>query len=264
MTKPGRPIKVTVWNENVHERTHKRVQKVYPEGMHGAIAEGLQEQLGEGVVVRTATLEQDEQGLPQSLLDDTDVLTWWGHVAHGAVEDELVDRIQERVLAGMGLIVLHSGHLSKILRRMLGTACSLKWREADEREVIWTVNPSHPIAEGVPAAMVLDAHEMYGEYFDIPVPDDLVFISNFEGGEVFRSGCCFYRGKGRIFYFSPGHETYPIFYDPQIRKVLANAVRWAAVEPWAVDTKTEHAPMGWFADESIERGTVANNVLEDE
>jgi len=240
-------IKVTVWGENVHEHINERVAEVYPDGMHEAVAAGLREQLGDGVVVRTATLDQPDHGLTDEVLAATDVLTWWGHLAHADVPDELVDRIQARVLEGMGLIVLHSGHYSKIFRRLMGSACSLKWRESDDREVLWVIDPTHPIAEGLGPAIVIPEHEMYGEFFDIPTPDALVFVSWFSGGEVFRSGCCFHRGKGRIFYFSPGHETYPIYFQPEIRHVLGNAVRWAALpRPSSLDSTTSHAPTGWF------------------
>ncbi len=218
-------INVTVWNEFRHEK-EERIKAVYPDGIHGAIAEGLKKS-GE-FNVRTATLDEPDNGLPQSVLDSTDVLTWWGHMAHKDVKDETVDRVQKRVLEGMGLIVLHSGHFSKIFRRLLGTNCSLKWREADEREILWNVEPSHPIAEGIGDCIDLPAEEMYGERFDIPTPDKVVFIGWFEGGEVFRSGVTFERGHGRIFYFQPGHESYPIYYNEQIRKVISNASKWAA------------------------------------
>ncbi|HXT35314.1 MAG TPA: ThuA domain-containing protein [Chloroflexota bacterium] len=242
------PIQVTVWNENIHDREDPRTQAVYPHGLHNAIADSLRNSLGDRAAIRVATLEQPQHGLTADVLDSTDVLTWWGHVGHEQVEDAVVDRVQQRVLSGMGLIVLHSGHLSKPFRRLMGTSCSLRWREADDREVVWTVNPGHPITAGVPRAIVLPRQEMYGEYFDIPQPDELVFISSFTGGEVFRSGCCFQRGQGRIFYFSPGHETYPIYHDPHIGRVLANAVEWAAGGIRAAyDTTTSpNAPTGWF------------------
>ena len=242
------PIQVTVWNENIHDREDPRTQAVYPHGLHGAIADSLRNTLGDRAAIRVATLEQPQHGLTADVLDSTDVLTWWGHVGHEQVEDAVVDRVQQRVLSGMGLIVLHSGHLSKPFRRLMGTSCSLRWREADDREVVWTVRPGHPITAGVPAAIVLPRQEMYGEYFDIPQPDELVFISSFTGGEVFRSGCCFQRGQGRIFYFSPGHETYPIYYDPNIGRVLANAVEWAAAGTRAAydTTACPNAPTGWF------------------
>src|SRR5690606_21195901 len=166
--------------------------------------------------------------LTQAVLDNTDVLIWWGHMAHGEVQNDIVDRVQKRILGGMGLIVLHSGHFSKIFQRMMGTSCNLKWREADEKERIWIVNPAHPIAEGLPEFIEIPEAEMYGEHFDIPQPDELVMVSWFQGGEVFRSGCCFYRGMGKIFYFRPGHETYPIYHYSDVQKVIINGVKWAA------------------------------------
>jgi trehalose utilization protein len=217
-------IRVTVWGEFRHEKHNPKVAAVYPDGMHNAIAEGLN--AAGGFTVRTATLDEPEHGLTQEVLDSTDVLTWWGHVAHEDVKDEIVERVRQRVLNGMGLIVLHSGHFSKIFKALMGTSCDLKWREANERERIWVVEPGHPIAAGLPEAFELEHEEMYGERFDIPAPDTLVFLSWFQGGEVFRSGCCYNRGKGRIFYFRPGHETFPTYFDPNIRQVIANGVRW--------------------------------------
>lgn len=219
-------IQVTVWNEYRHELSDEDVRAVYPDGIHTAIATGLQEYAD--LVVRTATLDEPENGLPQPVLDTTDVLIWWGHKAHPEVPDDLVDRIQRRVLDGMGLIVLHSGHHSKIFKRLMGTTANLKWREATDKERIWVVQPGHPIVHGVGEYIELPVEEMYGEFFDIPQPDELIMISWFTGGEVFRSGCCFFRGKGKIFYFRPGHESYPTYFDPEIRKVIANGVRWAA------------------------------------
>jgi trehalose utilization protein len=226
-------LRVTVWNEGVHETTQPEIAAIYPDGIHGAIADGLREVLGDAVVARTATLADPEHGLTEEVLADTDVLLWWGHIAHDQVSDEVVERVRQHVLGGMGLIVLHSGHFSKIFIRMLGTTCSLRWRnpEGGERELVWTVNPTHPIAEGVEQPIVIEAQEMYGEFFDIPTPDDLVFISSFTGGEVFRSGVTFTRGRGRIFYFSPGDQEYPVYFHPQVRRVLANGVRWAAPAP---------------------------------
>lgn len=218
-------IRVTVWNEGRHEQKNEAVQKVYPEGIHHALATGL-DKFG-GFDIRTATLDQPEHGLTDEVIQNTDVMTWWGHMAHGEVKDEIVAKVHKRVLEGMGLIVLHSGHFSKILRRVLGTNCSLKWREAREKERLWNLEPGHPITEGIGEYIELPETEMYGERFDIPTPDKLLFISWFEGGEVFRSGCTWERGHGRIFYFRPGHETYPIFYNEEILRVISNAVRWA-------------------------------------
>jgi trehalose utilization protein len=223
------PLRVTVWNEFVHERAKPFVQKLYPDGIHAVLADALREQLGTDVEVRTATLDEPEHGLTEEVLGQTDVLTWWGHTAHDRVNDAIVDRVQRRVLEGMGLIALHSAHASKIFTRLMGTGCMLRWREAGERERLWVVAPSHPIASGLTHEYFeLARTEMYGEFFDIPQPEELIFISWFEGGEVFRSGCTFRRGRGRIFYFRPGHETYPIYYDSNVRRVIGNAVRWAA------------------------------------
>jgi trehalose utilization protein len=222
-------IRVTVWGENVHEQQDEAVRVVYPEGMHACIAAGLTTgEASEGIRARTATLDQPEHGLTEAVLEETDVLTWWGHRAHDRVEDAIVDRVQRRVLEGMGLIVLHSAHFSKIFRRLMGTPCSLCWREVGERERLWVCNPGHPIAAGVGSHVELEHEEMYGEPFAIPEPEETVFVSWFQGGEVFRSGVCYRRGAGRVFYFRPGHETHPTYHDPRIQRVLRNAVRWAA------------------------------------
>ncbi len=219
-------IQVTVWNEYRHEKTNEEVAKVYPDGMHAVIAQHLNAQ--PGIEARTATLDEPEHGLTEDVLAQTDVLTWWGHAAHAEVQDEVVERVYARVLDGMGLIVLHSGHFSKIFKKLMGTTCNLKWREIAEKERIWVVSQGHPIAAGLDEYFELPHTEMYGELFDIPQPDELVFISWFAGGEVFRSGCCFHRGSGKIFYFRPGHETFPIYYDENVLRVITNAVRWAA------------------------------------
>jgi trehalose utilization protein len=242
------PVRVTVWGENVHEQTEELVRERYPQGMHATIADGLGAVLGERVRARTATLDQPEHGLSEAVLGDTDVLIWWGHVAHDQVHDGVVERVHDAVLGGMGLLVLHSAHYAKIFRRLLGTSCSLRWRNDGERELVWSVDPAHPIAAGVPQPIVIEAHEMYGEHFDIPAPDELVFVSSFAGGEVFRGGCCFRRGAGRIFYFSPGDQDYPIYHHPDVRRVIANAVEWAAprAEIRRAASVSPESPRGWF------------------
>ena len=219
------PIRVTVWNEFRHERSDDEVRAIYPDGIHAVVADGLREA---GFPVRTATLDEPEHGLSETVLAETDVLTWWGHIAHDQVDDTVVARVHERVLEGMGLIVLHSGHFSRIFQRLMGTTCNLMWREAGERERLWVVDPAHPITTGLDTSFVIEHEEMYGEPFDVPAPDRLVLVSWFSGGEIFRSGCCYERGRGRIFYFRPGHETHPTYYQPEVRLVIANAVRWAA------------------------------------
>ncbi|HEY2556370.1 MAG TPA: ThuA domain-containing protein [Diaminobutyricibacter sp.] len=239
-------LSITVWNEGVHETTQPEIAAIYPNGIHGAIADGLAGLL-DGARIRTATLADPEHGLSEEVLADTDVLLWWGHIAHDQVDDAVVERVRAHVLAGMGLIVLHSGHFSKIFTRLLGTTCSLAWRNEAEREVVWTVAPTHPIAHGVEQPIVIDRQEMYGEFFDIPTPDDLVFISSFTGGEVFRSGVTFTRGRGKIFYFSPGDQEYPVYFHPQVRRVLANGVRWAApVEGERRVPEVSNPSVDWF------------------
>lgn len=221
-------IRVTVWNENVHEKQEgikERMAEFHPNGLHNTVADIVKE-LGDEVEVRTATLDQPEQGLPEEVLNTTDVLIWWGHAAHDQVDDALVERIHDRVLKGMGLIVLHSGHLSKILRRTLGTSCTLRWRD-DTYERIFCTDPGHPIAQGIPANFELGIEECYGEYFDIAKPDSVIFEGWFDIGEVFRSGCTWTRGYGKIFYFQPGHETNGSFQNQYVRKIIQNAVKWA-------------------------------------
>jgi trehalose utilization protein len=217
--------RVTVWNENRHEKTDQRVSKIYPKGIHGAIAAFLSED--QDLVTRTGTLDEPEHGLSESVLSTTDVLIWWGHQAHGEVRDDVAAAVQNRVLQGMGLIVLHSAHLSKPFVRLLGTSCLLRWREAGEKERLWVVEPGNPIVDGLGPFFEIPHEEMYGERFDIPVPDATVLISWFAGGNVFRSGCCFLRGNGRIFYFRPGHETFPTYHQKEVQQVIRNAVHWA-------------------------------------
>jgi trehalose utilization protein len=218
-------IRVTVWSEFRHEKKNPKVAALYPSGMHRTIADALGHQAD--LVVRTATLDEPEHGLTVEALEQTDVLVWWGHIAHHEVADDVVARVRARVLEGMGLVVLHSGHYSKIFKSLMGDTCSLTWREATDKERLWVVCPSHPIARGLGAYFELPAEEMYGEPFGIPTPDELIFISWFTGGEVFRSGATWRRGNGKIFYFRPGHETYPTYHNPQVQQVIANGVRWA-------------------------------------
>jgi trehalose utilization protein len=223
------PIRVTVWHEYRHERNKPGIAAVYPEGIHVVIKAALEKVLGDEVVVRTATLDEPDHGLPESVLQDTDVMLWWGHGYHAEVQDLIALKVVQRVREGMGLIVLHSGHYSKPFKLLMGTHCHLKWREAAEKERIWVVSPGHPITAGLTSDCIeIEHEEMYGEHFDIPDPDELIFISWFEGGEIFRSGCVWKRGAGRIFYFRPGHESFPTFYRDDIQRVIANGVRYVA------------------------------------
>jgi len=217
--------RVLVWNEYRHEQDEPAIASVYPDGIHGAIAAGLRLH---ALDVRTATLGEPEHGLTEQALAETDVLIWWGHMFHHAVDDAVVERVRLRVLAGMGLVALHSSQDSKIFKRLMGADCTVRWRDEGEKERLWVVAPEHPIANGLGPYFELDPEEMYGEPFGIPTPDELIFVSWFQGGEVIRSGCTFKRGLGRIFYFRPGHETFPTYFDDNVRRVLANGCRWAA------------------------------------
>jgi trehalose utilization protein len=229
-------LRVTIWNEFRHEQKNEAVRALYPNGMHAVIAQSFDDRFE----VRFATLDDPEHGLTEEVLASTEVLIWWGHRAHHEVQDAIVDKVHRRVLEGMGLVVLHSGHFSKIFKKLMGTTCNLKWREIGERERVWTVSPGHPIAEGIGEYFEIPHEEMYGEHFDIPEPDHLIFASWFQGGELFRSGCCFYRGQGKIFYFRPGHETYPTYYQTEVQRIICNATLWTA------PVKREHQTYGNF------------------
>lgn len=125
-------------------------------------------------------------------------------------------RGRDYVNRGMGVIFLHSAHMCRPMQLLLGTSCTLHWREED-KELIWCCDLAHPIARGVQNGIYLEEEEMYGEFFDIPKPDELVFISGFGGGEVFRSGCVWNRGYGKVFYF-----------QPEVRKIIRKIIRNAA------------------------------------
>ncbi|MGN0665171.1 MAG: ThuA domain-containing protein [Huintestinicola sp.] len=229
-------IKVTVWNEYLHELNQPEVAEIYPRGIHGCIAGFLGENAD--ITVRTATLSMPDNGLTEEVLADTDVLIWWGHMAHDKVDDETVRRVCRHVLGGMGFIALHSAHHSKVMKSLMGTTLNLKWRHGD-RERLWCIAPSHPIAKGVPEHFELPREEMYGEPFDIPEPDETLFLGWFSGGEAFRSGVTFRRGKGRIFYFQPGHEEYPVYHDGNVQKIITNAVYWACPSDRSAHGMTE-------------------------
>ncbi|MBE6688654.1 MAG: trehalose utilization protein ThuA [Ruminococcaceae bacterium] len=233
-------INVTVWNENYHEQREQKIRDIYPKGIHGCIAEFLA--VNNDICVRTATLDMPDCGLTDEILNNTDVLIWWAHCMHSQVPDELVEKIHDRVLRGMGLIVLHSGHHSKIFKKLMGQTGNLSWRDGD-RERLWNILPSHPITEGIGEYIELDREEMYGEPFDIPQPDELIFLGWFSGGEVFRSGCTWHKKNGKVFYFQPGHESNPTYYKPEIQKIITNAVRWAAPTRLTPPLECPHVPV---------------------
>lgn len=247
-------IRAVVWGENVHEQTNKVVADLYPTGIHGTIAETLN--AAGAITATTATLQEPDHGLTADRLAQTDVLLWWGHAAHGDVSDEVAQRVVEAVWSGMGFIALHSTHFAKPFKQLMGSACNLTWREAGERERLWVTSRNHPIAAGLPDHFELEHEEMYGEPFGVPEPLETVFISWFQGGEVFRSGLTYKRGAGHVFYFRPGHETYPTYHDPHVQTVLANAVRWAHNPAARVQGVTDapNVPVEQALEPLVERG----------
>lgn len=216
-------VKVTIFNEFAHERENQKVAEIYPEGIHMALKKGLED---DEISIRTVTLDTVSE-ITKELLDDTDVLIWWGHIRHHLVPDEIAILVKDAVLRGMGAIFLHSGHHSKPFKFLMGTSCNLTWREDGDRELLWVVNPAHPIAQGIGRFVNIEHEETYGEPFGIPEPQQTVFIANFEGGEVLRAGCCWRKENGKVFYFQPGHETFPIYYNEEILRIIKNAIHWA-------------------------------------
>jgi trehalose utilization protein len=258
-------MRVTVWAEPIELSSHPRLRALqaayhadtlthYPDGIHAVIRHGLEDQLGDAATVSVASLDDLDEGLGEELLANTDVLVWWSHTRNDEVSTPAAERVVRRVREhGMGLVVLHSALESKPFLALMGTSCRMeRWRQGDDAEAVWTVKPSHAIAQGVPPVFVIPREEMYAEFVDIPEPDELVFISSFSGGEICRSGCCFHRGKGRIFYFRPGHEAHPTFHQPEVRRVVANATQWAyspVLSPAIFDETWEvkQGEVGWFA-----------------
>ena len=221
-------MRVHIWAEDRPlPEAAEQMRSLYPKGVEGAIADCLREM--EGVTVTTSTMQGPMQGFDREILNRTDVLVYWSHKHWREVAEAHVDYLQNRVLEGMGLIVLHSAHASKLFARLMGTRTqSLRWRENDELQRYWIVSPAHPIAQGLSGEFFeIPMDETYGEYFEIPQPQEQVFLTWAPGGELFRSGCCWTRGLGRIFYFQGGHETYPVYLQREVGTVLTNAVRWA-------------------------------------
>lgn len=247
-------IRVTVWGENVHEQKNKVVAGIYPNGMHNTIAASLN--TAGGISASSVVLQDPEHGMTAEKLAETDVLIWWGHAAHGAVDDAIVERVCDAVWGGMGMIFLHSAHFSKPFKRLMGAPCNLTWREAGERERLWVTSRHHPITRGLPDHFELENEEMYGEPFGVPEPLETVFVSWFQGGEVFRSGLTYRRGAGNIFYFRPGHETYPTYHDANVQTVISNAVRWAynPLPRIADPNKAPNVPVGATLEPVEERG----------
>jgi len=215
-------VKALVWSEFTEPKD------VYPKGIHGDIAEYLN--ASGNVEAKVVQLSDPDQGVSQAMLDWADVLLWWGHQKHRDVTDETVQRIVKSVKeGGMGYFAMHSAHYSRGLIAILGTPCGLGSVGDGGAESISVVMPDHPIAKGV-SDFVVPRTEYFGEPFGVPEPEAVVFKSTFEKGDNiwFRSGCCWTVGKGRVFYFRPGHETYPIMRQPEVQKVIYNATLWSA------------------------------------
>lgn len=239
-------INVLVWNEYVHEKQGvKEIDEAYPLGIHNVIADFLR---CDDISVRTATLDDENCGITKEILKETDVIIWWGHVAHHRVPDEVAQLVRDAVLEGMGAIFLHSAHHSKPFKLLMGTSCNLCWRESGDSELLWVIEPAHPITRGIDRYFKLDREETYGEPFVVPTPDKLLLIGNYSSGEVFRSGCLYERGNGSVFYFQPGHETCPTYHVPEVQTIIRNAVRYlapsyrAAVNCPEVRKVTDEAP----------------------
>jgi len=220
-------IRVTIWNEFRHEKHEGSLaQKYYPNGIHAQIKSFLDE--CDDLEVRLACLDDPDQGIPDEVLDNTDVLMWWGHCYHDAVRDDRVEYIRNRVYkGGMGFVACHSAHESKPFKAIVGTSGALSWGD-DYPEIMWNLKPSHPIAEGIPDHFDLELEELYAEPFYIPDPDDLIFAGWYPTGHIFRAGATYTRGMGRVFYFQPGHESCPSFHNPFVQRVLKNGVHWVA------------------------------------
>ena len=219
-------IRVLVWNEFKREQEKEVIAAIYPKGIHRTIADFLETE--EDLVVKTATLYDENCGITKEILAETDVLIWWGHMAHHLVPDEVAQMVRDAVSEGMGAIFLHSAHFSKPFRLLMGTPCSLTWRESGDSEILWVVDPAHPITQGIDRYFRIEHEETYGEPFATPNPDKVLLISHFSGGEVFRSGVLYERGNGKVFYFRPGDETYPTYRVPEVQTVIKNAVRFVA------------------------------------
>ena len=219
-------LRVTVWSEVIDPVLEPRAVTYYPDDINVYLAEFLS--IEHDFEVRTANLRQKENGLSQEILNDTDVLVWWSHLYDDQVSDETAQRVAETVLNGMGILFLHASLGSKPAKILLGTNSNTgKYREIGEKEKIWVVDRSHPVVDGMEKEYIeIPASEMYGEPYGIPTPDDIVFISWFEGGEVLRSGVDWKKGAGKVFFFAPGHEEFPVYYHSEIQKAVKNIVRW--------------------------------------
>ena len=216
-------IRVTIYNEYIHEREYEDIHRIYPDGIHGCIKAFLEKEAD--MTVNIATFDMEEHGLTEEVLKNTDVLIWWSHARQEEISDRVVERVCRHIRCGMGFIGLHSAHYSKVMRQILGTSMTLSWKH-DVHEKLWCIDPTHPIAEGVPACIDIPCEEMYAEPFGIPKPDDVIFAGWFDKGYVFRSGVTFTRENGKLFYLQCGHESHPVYHMPEIQRIIINAVRY--------------------------------------
>lgn len=217
------PIRVTFWHEFRHEKTKPAAMALYPDGLHAYLKSVLE---CDDIEITLAALDDPNQGITDELLENTDVLMWWGHAYHNEVDDELVEKIRQRVYAGMGFLPLHSAHHSKPFQRIIGCTGNLRWGR-NQKAIIWNLAPWHPIAQGVPMSFQL-TEELYSEPFYIPKPDEIIFGTWFEDGNLFRGGLTFRRGLGKIFYFHTGHETVDSLKNENVHRIIKNAIYWCA------------------------------------
>lgn len=233
--------RVVVWSEATAPK------HVYPDDINGAIAEGLK--CLQGWEVIKAGIDDPDQGLSDERLNGCDVLIWWGHKRHKLVKDELVEKIVRRVKeGGMGFISLHSAHFAKPNIALMsesetsketldkvkpqGRVAAWSTYKGDSVSLTITVKtPSHPIAKGI-REFTVSHSERYSDPYAVPMPQTVVFEGDakLKDGSIDHSqvGLCWQIGKGKMFYLQAGHETNPVFMDANIRRIIANAVRWAA------------------------------------
>jgi trehalose utilization protein len=219
-------LTVTIFNEYVTQKEQPDAMEVYPDGIHPVLVDVVERA---GHDTRVALFSDSEHGLTKDVVAETDVLVYWSHARNEEFEDRVVDRVQDAVLDGMGLVMLHSARRSKLFMRLMGTDCNVRgYRDADETERVWVVDPAHPVVDGLESEFIeLPESQLVAEPFEIPTPIETPLISWIEGGEVFRSGCTFKRGRGKVFFFGPGHETQPVYHMNEVQTVLQNAVEWA-------------------------------------
>jgi trehalose utilization protein len=277
------PIRVVIWDERQPAQ-----KSVYPNFLGNHLAEYLRNsERGRGarLQVRSVGIDDPEQGLSSDVLDNCDVLVWWGHQRHGEISADTAKGIVRRITSGqLSLIALHSAHWSRPFIEAMNersTRDALKSLTRRERKNVqisyippdmrlmrkdekltpwWTktagangttqlqiklpscvfpavradAKPSHvrilaknhPIARGVPETFDISQTEMYDEPFHVPTPDAVIFEERWDAGERFRGGCLWNLGAGKVFYFRPGHETYPVFKEAAPLRLVENAVRW--------------------------------------